>query len=215
MALGSSRGCIVPQDRRLLWPYPSFCPPPGSLFVMSAWSYACAPAAEVPQFTLPILCDVPSSILRWFQQVHLTISSLLMLSSQQLQGARQPRVPANPEQTGCPLEAAMFALCYGPHALLALLWSGLLLPSFRRWGRPQSLRRISLHTSWFIVYYHGRIFPGRIGSLMGCGGVWTFFDETLARTLARTRGQFTPGSFQTKFALKSTQHNVQTPSFVR
>ena len=49
------------------------------------------------------------------------------------------------------LEAAMFALCYGPHALLALLWSGLLLPSFRSWGHPQSLRRISLHGSSFIT----------------------------------------------------------------
>jgi hypothetical protein len=38
-------GCSVPQDRRLLWPYPSFCTPPGGLMIMSAWSCACAPAA--------------------------------------------------------------------------------------------------------------------------------------------------------------------------
>lgn len=151
MALGSPVGCIVPQDRRLLWPYPSFCTPPSGLLIMSAWPCAFAPAAEVPQFTLPILCVVPSSILRWFQQVRLTMSSLPMLSSHSSQTLDNHGSPANPDQSGSCLEAAMFALCYGPHALLALLWSGLLLPSFRRWGRPQSLRRISLHGSSFIT----------------------------------------------------------------
>ena len=57
----------------------------------------------------------------------------------QLQWARQPRLPpAIQIHRGCPLEAAMFAYRYGPHASLALLWSGLLLPSFRRLGRPST-----------------------------------------------------------------------------
>jgi hypothetical protein len=46
MALGSPMGCIVPQDRRLLWPYPSCCAPPSGLMIMSAWPCAFAPAAE-------------------------------------------------------------------------------------------------------------------------------------------------------------------------
>ena len=34
-------------------------------------------------------------------------------------------------------------------------------------------------TSWLIVCCHGRIFPGRTDSLMGCNGVWTFSAATV------------------------------------
>ena len=39
-------------------------------------------------------------------------------------------------------------------------------------GSPR--KPVSDITSWLIVCYHGRIFPGRTDSLMGCDGVWTF-----------------------------------------
>jgi hypothetical protein len=47
MALGSPAGFVVPQDRRLLWPYPSFCSLPFGLVFMSAWPFgALAPACR-------------------------------------------------------------------------------------------------------------------------------------------------------------------------
>jgi hypothetical protein len=46
MALGSPAGCIVPQDLRLLWPYPRLCPPPKGLILISAWPCALAPACR-------------------------------------------------------------------------------------------------------------------------------------------------------------------------
>ena len=78
----------------------------------------------------------------------------------------------------------MFALCYGPHALLALLWSGLLLPSFRRRGRPQSLRRISLHGSSFITIAGSS--PAGLAALWAAVEIGQFAAWTLAQTLART-----------------------------
>jgi hypothetical protein len=193
-------GCSVPQDRRLLWPYPSFCTPPRGLMIISAWSCACAPAAEVPQFTLPVLCDVPSSVLRWFQQVHLTISSLPMLSSQQLQGARQPRVPRQSRTNGVSSRSCnvRFMLRPARSACPALVrtFTSELSPV----GSPP--KPASDITSWLIVYYHGRIFPGRTGSLMGCNGVWTFLSSRpeacaiLGGGTAPVRSSFVP------FALK-------------
>jgi hypothetical protein len=191
MALGSSEGCIVPQDPRLLWPYPSFCPPPDSLLIMSAWSYACAPAAEVPQFTLPILCDVPSSVLRRFQQEHLTISSLLMLSSQQLQGARQPRVPRQSRTNGVSSRSCNVRFMLRPARSACPALVRTFTSELPQVGSPP--KPASDITSWLIVYYHDRIFPGRIGSLMGCGGAWTFFG--LPEGVSTIARQFTAGFY--------------------
>ena len=171
MALGSSMGCSVPQDRRLLWPYPSFCTPPGGLMIMSAWSCACAPAAEVPQFALPVLCDVPSSVLRWFQQVLLTISSLPMLSSQHLQGARQPRVPRQSRTNGVSSRSCNVRFMLRPARSACPALVRTFTSELSQEGSPP--KPASDITSWLIVYYHSRIFPGRTGSLMGCGGDWT------------------------------------------
>ena len=184
MALGSSMGCSVPQDRRLLWPYPSFCTPPGGLMIMSAWSCACAPAAEVPQFTLPVLCDVPSSVLRWFQQVLLTISSLPMLSSQHLQGARQPRVPRQSRTNGVSSRSCNVRFMLRPARSACPALVRTFTSELSQEGSPP--KPASDITSWLIVYYHSRIFPGRTGSLMGCGRDWTFIASTWSRTSSRT-----------------------------
>jgi len=138
---------------------------------MSAWSCACAPAAEVPQFTLPVLCDVPSSVLRWFQQVLLTISSLPMLSSQHLQGARQPRVPRQSRTNGVSSRSCNVRFMLRPARSACPALVRTFTSELSQVGSPP--KPASDITSWLIVYYHSRIFPGRTGSLMGCGGDWT------------------------------------------
>src|SRR2546423_8730924 len=39
VALGSARGCIVRRPHRLLWPHPSFCPPPPVYLDYASGSY--------------------------------------------------------------------------------------------------------------------------------------------------------------------------------
>jgi hypothetical protein len=146
-------------------------------WIMSAWPCACAPAAEVPQFTLPILCDVPSSVLRWFQQVHVTISSLPMLSSQQLQRARQPRVPRHSRTIGVSSRSCNVRLMLRPARSACPALVRTFTSELPQVGSPP--KPASDITSWLIVCYHDRIFPGRTGSLMGCNGVWTFFSPSL------------------------------------
>ena len=100
---------------------------------------SCASLQRVPNLLCQSFCCVPSSVLRWPQQVLLTMSSLPVLSSPNSKGLDSHTLPSAIQiHRGCPLEAAMFASRYGPHASLALLWSGLLLPSFRRPGRPSA-----------------------------------------------------------------------------
>jgi len=74
MALGSSAGCIVPPDPRLLWPYPRLCSPPSGLMFMSAWPCALAPAYRgspiysASPFTHAVVRTpvVPATARRWF-----------------------------------------------------------------------------------------------------------------------------------------------------
>src|SRR6266403_5472490 len=63
VALGSASGYVVRQPHCLLWPHPSFLPAPAGFIIIarSAWP------AEGPQFILPELGSVPSSLLRWFR----------------------------------------------------------------------------------------------------------------------------------------------------
>src|SRR6516225_3129571 len=59
--------------------------------------------------------------------------------------ARQSHGSTSSGSRGSCYEASpAFALRYGPMVLLALLRPGLLLPSFREWGRPFHPRRLSL-----------------------------------------------------------------------
>ena len=70
-----------------------------------------------------------------------------------------------------------------PAYLLAPLWSGLLLPSFRRLSR---LNPASDMTRWLIVIYHHRFLPGWTDSLMGCNGVQALACVALASGLCRS-----------------------------
>ena len=53
--LGSPAGCIVRPARRLLWPHLRLCRPPGGLWIIPSGCGFNPPAAEGPQFTLPVL----------------------------------------------------------------------------------------------------------------------------------------------------------------
>src|SRR6266705_998266 len=47
-------GCIVRLARRLLWPHLRLCGPPGGLWIIPPGCGTNPPAAEGPQFTLPV-----------------------------------------------------------------------------------------------------------------------------------------------------------------
>ena len=55
VALGSPTGCIVRPARRLLWPHLRLCLPPDGLWIIPPSCGTSPPAAEGPQFTLPVL----------------------------------------------------------------------------------------------------------------------------------------------------------------
>src|SRR5438876_11625884 len=54
VALGSPAGYIVRPARRLLWPHLRLCRPPNGLWIIPSGCGTHPPAAEGPQFTLPV-----------------------------------------------------------------------------------------------------------------------------------------------------------------
>jgi hypothetical protein len=70
--------------------------------------------AEGPQFTLPVLWHVPSSISRRFQRFHPTVHPSPVLFSSNVEGLNN-RVSRPIRSSPAPNGTAKFALCYGPH----------------------------------------------------------------------------------------------------
>ena len=136
VALGSPTGCIVRPDPRLLWPHLRLGRPPERLMNYSARLRV---QTRQPQRVPNLLCQsfhpMPPPVLRWSQQLLSTLSSLLVLPSPLLHWLGNHK-SHHSRTRGLRNGAAAFALCYGLERLLALLWPGLLLPSFHRSGRP-------------------------------------------------------------------------------
>ena len=95
VALGSASGYSVRQPLRLLWPHPSFCPPPPVSFMPAA-----PRRTEVPQFTPPELDSVPPSLLRWLQDADRRVCAPDLAFAHPV-GARQPRVHTPDSRGAC------------------------------------------------------------------------------------------------------------------
>jgi len=104
VALGSASGYSVHQPHCLLWPHPSFCPPPP---VSGVCRRPCD-ETEVPQFTLPELDSVPPSLLRWLQDADRRVCAPDLAFAHPV-GARQPQFPHIRTACGLVNEAATFA----------------------------------------------------------------------------------------------------------
>ena len=142
VALDSPTGYIVRSDLCLLRPHLRLCRPPAGLWIIPSGRGTNPPAAEGPQFTLPVLftpCRCPYSggpndctrrcLRRWFCLRPISTGSATTC-------------PTIPVQVGSVIEAAAFALCYGLEMLLALLRPGLLLPSLLEPGHPGNSSRL-------------------------------------------------------------------------
>jgi hypothetical protein len=99
---------------------------------------------EGPQFTLCVCPSVPSSVPRWTVRVRLTVPSPLVLAFVISVETRHPQRHGNRFTRGQRIEAAKFALCYGPARLLALHRQGRLRPSFHLMSHLLR-RRLSLY----------------------------------------------------------------------
>ena len=142
VALGSPTGSIVRPDHCLLWPHLRLCRPPAGLWIIPS---SCLPVpTEGPQFTLPVLLTMPLPVLRWLQRLHLTMPSPLVLPSPRNQGLGSHNSPTNPDPMGSYYRSCNIRFMLRPGHLLALLRSGLLLPSLLGPGRPSHPSRLSL-----------------------------------------------------------------------
>jgi len=164
VALGSPTGSIDRPDHRLLWPHLRLCRPPAGLWIIPS---GCLPVpTEGPQFTLPVLLTMPLPVLRWLQRLHLTMPSPLVLPSPLYHGLGNHNFPTNPDPMGSLYRSCNIRFMLRPGHLLALLRSGLLLPSLLGPGRPLSPK--SVISRWFIVIFHRRTLTGWTISIMGC-----------------------------------------------
>ena len=112
VALGSPSGCIVRSARRLLWPHLRLCWPPNGLWIIPSGGGSPHSAPEGPQFTLPVLSPMPSSVLRWSQRLLATCLHRWCCLRQMSSGSATT-VSHHSGLSGERLEAATFALCYG------------------------------------------------------------------------------------------------------
>ena len=112
----------------------------------------------------------------------------------QLQRARQPRYPRQSRSNGEASRSCSVRLMLRPARSACPALVRTFTSELSQAGSPPE--PASDITSWLIVCYHGRIFPGRIGSLMGCDGDWTFAGGTLPQTLPRTCIESTLTRFQ-------------------
>jgi hypothetical protein len=146
-ALGSPTGSIVRPAHRLLWPHLRLCRPPAGLWIIPSGCEPVPPATEGPQFTLPVLLTMPLPVLRWLQRLHLTMPSPLILPSPLYHGLGSHNSPTNPDPMGSHYRSCNIRFMLRPGHLLALLRSGLLLPSLLGPGRPSHPSRLSLDGS--------------------------------------------------------------------
>jgi hypothetical protein len=107
----------------------------------------CPPATEGPQFTLLVLLTMPLPVLRWLQRLHLTMPSPLVLPSPLYHRLGNHNSPTNPDPVGSHYRSCNIRFMLRPGHLLALLRSGLLLPSLLGPGRPSHPSRLSLDGS--------------------------------------------------------------------
>jgi len=96
---------------------------------------------RVPNLLCQSFLPMPSPVLRWSPRLHTTMPSSRVLPSPHLYWLGNHRSHQSGTSGLCN-EAAAFALCYGLEVLLALLRSGLLLPSLRGPGHPEIPRRL-------------------------------------------------------------------------
>jgi len=85
---------------------------------------------RLPNLLRVSLPSVPSSVPRWTERLHMTVSSPFALAFAISTQARHPQPHTRRFSRGKRNEAAKFALCYGPEGSLALHRQGRLLPSF-------------------------------------------------------------------------------------
>ena len=99
----------------------------------------------------------------------------------QLQGARQPRYPRQSRSNGEASRSCNVRLMLRPARSACPALVRTFTSELSQAGSPPD--PASDITSWLIVCYHGRIFPGRTGSLMGCNGgkALSGSHESLAR----------------------------------
>jgi len=93
-------GCIVQSARRLLWPHLRLCRPPGGLCIIPSGCGTSPPAAEGPQFTLPV--HSPRAVTRTpvLPRVRSTMSSSWTWAFAVSALARQPQTLALQNQRG-------------------------------------------------------------------------------------------------------------------
>ena len=109
-----------------------------------------APARQpqrVPNVTLSVLLTMPLPVLRWLQRLHLTMPSPLVPPSPRNHGLGSHISPTNPDPMGSYYRSCNIRFMLRPGHLLALLRSGLLLPSLLGPGRPCHPSRLSLDGS--------------------------------------------------------------------
>jgi hypothetical protein len=123
-------------------PFPSSSPVIAAVFAMRS-HLGCHP--EVPRFGSALLPYVPPPLRREESQVHMSDSSLTPIGLPQGKTRSAPPISRLWLLTGRCHDAAVFALCYGPHGCsppgpvrpgVTLRPPGLLLPSFPRGGHP-------------------------------------------------------------------------------
>jgi len=133
-ALGSPAGYSVRPGHGLLWPHPSHSPPSGSLFPSSAGRYGCEWVPNLSGASVrachpqdpggPVGC-----------------TRLLLPRPHGLRRFRKDSTSAIPRKlvhAWLCNEAVLGSLALRPARLLALHQQRLLLPSFRRSGRPET-----------------------------------------------------------------------------
>ena len=139
VALGSASGYIVRRPHRLLWPHPSFCPPPPV-----SWYYASGSDDE--QKFPNLLCQGLIPCRRLYSGgSHAPMTSLSAgLGLHPFCTGSATTLIHTPDYVWGHLRSCSVDLMLRPGILLAPLWTGRLRPSFRTVDRS-SARRLSLH----------------------------------------------------------------------
>ena len=138
VALGSAGGCIVRWPHRLLWPHPSFYPPPP----VSLYAGGVDGEQKFPNLLCQGLvpCRRPYSGGPRAPLISLSVG----LGLHPFCRGSATTLIHTPEHVWCHSRSCSVDLMLRPGTLLAPLWTGRLRPSFRAFDRSWT-RRLSLH----------------------------------------------------------------------
>jgi hypothetical protein len=110
-ALGSAVGYSVPPRHSLLWPHPSLSASPTDLSINTVGLCSHSRRREGPQFILRVCTNVPSSVPRRTERLHLAVATPFVQAFAISVLARHPWYPRIPVPRGCVsrLQSSLYA----------------------------------------------------------------------------------------------------------